>query len=84
MKKIIYSKHALEQMEERGATKNEVEEAICRGEKIPAKKERLSFRLNFQYNSEWGGKKYAIKQVMPVVAEENNKLIVVTVYTFYF
>ena len=49
MKKLSYSKHALFQMLERGATREEVAEAISKGEKVPAKKERHAYRLNFQY-----------------------------------
>lgn len=71
-------------MEERGANKNEVKEAIKNGERIPAKRGRRAYRRNFQYNKEWGGKLYSMKQVMPVVVEENETIVVVTVYTFYF
>jgi len=31
----------------------------------------------------WAGI-YAIKQVVPVIKEEANEIIVITVYTFYF
>ena len=82
--KIIYSQHALEQMQERGASKKEVEEAIYKGERMPAKKDRISFRYNFQFNAKWGNKEFAIKQVMPVVVKEGGNYVVVTVYTFYF
>ncbi len=84
MKKITCSHHAIEQMEERGATKNEVETAIAKGERVPAKRGRIAFRFNFQYNAKWGGREFAMKQVMPVVVEENDEYVVVTVYTFYF
>ena len=47
MTRIVYSPHALEQMKERGATKEEVEETIIKGEMIPAKKGRIAFRYNF-------------------------------------
>lgn len=84
MEKIIFSDHALGQMEERGATRYEVESAILKGERIPAKKGRHAYRLNFQYDNNWSGKFYAMKQVMPIIEEEDGKTIVVTVYTFYF
>jgi hypothetical protein len=71
-------------MVERGATEDEVKEAIGRGVCEPAKRGRLMYRLNFQYDAEWQGKFYAIKQVAPVVAEEEERLVVVTVYTFFF
>lgn len=84
MRQIKYSDHALEQMAERGATKEEIEEAIANGERTPAKKGRLAYRYNFQYNKAWAQKFYAIKQVMPIVKEEETQTVVVTVYVFYF
>lgn len=84
MKPIQFSKHALEQMAERGAEESEVIEAIRTGERVPAKKSRQGYRKNFQYNRSWGDQTYAIKQVLAIIAEESNALVVVTVYTFYF
>jgi len=84
MKPIRLTTHALEQLVERGATEDEVRAAIERGVHEPAKRGRLMHRLNFQYNAEWQDKFYAIKQVAPVVAEAQNEIVVVTVYTFYF
>ncbi len=53
------------------------------------------FRKNFAFNSQWRGKHYelplrpsaslrAVKQVAPVVAEEAYRLVVVTVFVYYF
>ncbi len=82
--KVRFSRHALVQMAERGAARSEVVKVIQEGEEIPAKIGRRSYRLNFQYNSSWMGRRYRIKQVVPVVVEEKGKFIVVTVYVFYF
>jgi len=84
MKPIRFSQHAREQMVERGADEHEVIETIRAGEQVPAKHGRLGYRKNFQYNHLWGGRTYAIKQVLAIVVEESDALIVVTVYTFYF
>ncbi len=84
MKAIRFSKHALEQMAERGADEDAVIETIRTGEVVPAKRGRRGFRKNFQYNRVWGGRTYAIQQILAIVAEETDVLIVVTVYTFYF
>ena len=72
MKHIVFSNHALEQLEDRGADKEEVKIAIRDGELIPAKKGRISFRKNFAFNSTWKGKHYEIKQVLPIVKEEES------------
>ena len=84
MKPIKFSQHACEQMLERGASEDEVIETIRTGERAPAKRGRQGYRKNFQYNRLWGGRTYAIKQVLVIVAEEPDVLVVVTVYTFYF
>lgn len=82
-KPIRLSQHALDNMADRSATKEEVELAIRTGECFPAKKGRLSFRKNFSYNAMWKGKYYQVKQVMPIVVEEHNRFVVVTVYVFF-
>lgn len=81
---IEISPHALEQMAERGALEEEVKIAVRNGEEEPVRKGRLMYRKNFPFGRVWRGKKYTIKQVAPVVAKESAKLIVVTVYAFYF
>ncbi len=83
-KPVHFSRHALQQMIERGATDDEVLEAIRSGEQVSAKRGRLGYRKNFQYERLWGGRYYPIKQVLAIVVEESQTLVVVTVYTFYF
>lgn len=81
---VEISHHAREQMDERGANESEVLQAIQNGIDEPARKGRKMYRKNFQFNGLWRGRQYKVKQVVPVVAEEGNKLVVVTVYVFYF
>jgi len=49
MKTIVFSQHALEQMPDRGAAREEVEVAIRAGERVPAKEGRIAFRKNFPF-----------------------------------
>ena len=83
MKPIILSQHAQEHLADRGATLSDVEMAIWEGESIPAKKGRIAFRKNFPFKSHWKGRYYVSKQIMPIVVEEPDRYIVVTVYVFY-
>ena len=71
-------------MAERGASEAEVILTIEKGESESARKNRKLFRKNFQFNGNWRGRHYNIKQVAPIVAHKGDKLIVVTVYVFYF
>jgi hypothetical protein len=81
---VEISDHAKEQMVERGASEAEVLLAIEKGESESVRKNRKLFRKNFQFNGSWRGRQYNIKQVAPIVAYKGDKLIVVTVYVFYF
>jgi len=81
---VIFTNHALEQAELRGTNEVEMIAAIEQGEEIPAKKGRFMSRKNFEFNATWQGKPYQIKQVAPVFVRENEKIVVITVYTFYF
>ena len=83
-KPIILTRHATERMGERGASEDDVREAIRIGHCEPAQRGLIQYRLNLEFNGKWDGRYYAIKQVVPIVAEEKEQLVVVTVYTFYF
>ena len=84
MKPIRFTAQAIERCSQRGASEDEVRETIERGLREPAKRGRFMYRHNFEYRAKWHGEYYAIKQVAPVVAEAENEIVVVTMYTFYF
>ena len=84
MKPIRLTQHARERCLQRGATEDELREAILSGSREPAKKGRLLRRLNVEFGKEWQGTTYPIKQVAPVIAETDDEIIVVTVFVFYF
>jgi hypothetical protein len=82
-KEIRFSDHAMDQINDRGTSKEEVSTAIRGGEEIPAKRGRKAYRKNFPFESYWKGRYYSIKQVMPIVREEVESIMVITVYVFY-
>jgi len=84
VRNIEISPHAHQQMAERGTHETEVFAAIQQGETEPTRKGRIMYRKNFPFEGQWRGRRYRIKQVAPVVAEEGDKLVVVTVYVFYY
>ena len=84
MRRIILTRHAIEQAGERGTNEREIRKAIRQGEKAAAKKGRVAYRLNFPFGRTWGERSYATKQVMAVTADEPHAIVVVTVYVFYF
>jgi len=50
----------------------------------PAREGRFACRLNFEFHGQWQRSHYHVKQVVPVVAEEADRLVVVTVFVLYF
>lgn len=84
MKPIRLTRHAAEQCVERGATATEVCYAVEHGSREPAKHGRTLCRCNFSHNGLWQGNHYAIKQVAPIIKEELDEIVVISVYTFFF
>ena len=71
-------------MQERGASEADVREAIRSGQREAAKRGLVLHRINLEFKREWDGRYYGVQQVAAIVAEEADRLVVVTVYTFYF
>jgi hypothetical protein len=84
VKEIIFSQHVKDQMVDRGTSEDEIRIAIRDGEKISAKRGREAYLKNFPFESYWKEKYYTTKQVVPIVMEETNEIVVVTVYVYYF
>lgn len=83
-KPVVFTSHALQRMRERGTREEDVRTAIRIGEREAAQRGLVLYRLNLEFKREWDGCYYAVQQVVPVVAEEEDRFMVVTVYTFYF
>ncbi len=83
-KPIRLSGHAREQMVHRGASEQEVREAIREGVWGDAEGGRRDSRKEYKFDAEWNGRRYATKQVRPVFVEETGEIVVVTVYVYYF
>jgi hypothetical protein len=81
---IRFHRHALERMEERGATEDEVATTVEAGERFEAKFNRVGFRRNFSLGGRWRGKKYNTKQVEVFAIPEDSDWLVITVITRYF
>jgi len=81
---VRFHPHARERLAERGATEQEVIDAVQSGESFPAKFGRTGFRRNFWFDSLWRGKQYATKQVEVFAVEEGDDWLVITVVTRYY
>ena len=83
-KRIEFSPHGREKALDRGASESEVRAAILAGSTEPARKGSVLFRKNLAFHGSWRGKHYGVKQVAPVVVEEEDRFVVVSVYVYYF
>lgn len=82
---IRFHPHAIERIEERGTTQDEVRSTVESGEKFPAKFGRVGFRRNFSFDRQWRGHSFSTKQVEVFAVEEAPQdWLVITVITRYF
>ena len=84
MKPIRLSQHCRLKMRDRGATEEEILQAIREARWGPADSGRMDCRKDFAFGREWKGRYYATKQVRPIFVEEPEEILVVTVYVYYF
>ena len=84
MKPIRLSGHAVSYFFRRGFTKEEVETTIRGTRWEPAEQGRFECRKNFPFGQEWNGKAYSFKQLRPIFVEDENEIVVVTVYVYYY
>jgi hypothetical protein len=83
-KPVIFTHHARERMQERGAREEDVRAALRLGQREPTQRGLAQYRLNIEFRREWAGRYYGVQQIVPAVDEEAERIVVVTVYTFYF
>jgi hypothetical protein len=85
LKRITIPSHASERMLLRGATENEVREAIIDGERDVAKSGRFASRKTFEFNaiSPINNKRYALKTVEVIWIDEPEEIVVVTTKVYY-
>lgn len=84
MATVQYTMHALDQIMLRGATREEVEAAVERGEQFPAKHGRTGFRRNFSGEHRWRGRLFDTKQLEVYAVFEDSGWLVITVIVKYF
>ena len=84
MKPIRLSGHAQVASLSRGATEQEVVDAVREAPWEPAELGRTQSRKDFVFGQNWNGRTYSTKQVRPIFVEEADEIVVVTVYVYYF
>ncbi len=83
-KPIRLSGHAKQQIRYRGTSEIDVIQTIRSSNWTDAERGRFECRMNFSFYREWNGTFYEAQQIRPIFVEEENEIIVVTVYVYYF
>lgn len=81
---IILSQHAKEQLVFRGVTEEEIIKTIESATWEQAELGRLTCKKDFKFEKQWNKKHYKTKQVKPIFVKEDQRIVVVTVYSYYF
>lgn len=81
-KPIRFTHHARLRLA-RGTTPEEVIRAIREAPWKPAPQGRWECLLEVLFQGEWNGKRYNGKQVRPVFVEEEDSVVVITVYVYF-
>jgi hypothetical protein len=84
LKPVRLSGHSEGYLELRGTSKGEIEEAIRTANWEAADRGRTQCRKEFAYGAYWNDKYYVTKQVRPIFVEEDDEIVVVTFYTYYY
>jgi hypothetical protein len=82
--RIVIHHHALERMEERGATREEIQKTIKSGRISPAKFGRQRYGLTFSFADRWRGHFYEHKHIEVYCVDDRDSRIVITVVVKYF
>ena len=80
---IKNEQHTLDRAEERGTTREEIEDVLENGIEISARGRRRGKAKVYEFKRERIGKYYEHKRVEVIYAEEADVLITVTVYVYY-
>jgi len=75
--------HTLERAQERGASEQEIKDAIETGFDIPAKYGRMGKAKVYDFKQKRHGKYYEQKRIEVIYTIEENSIVTVTVYVFY-
>jgi len=70
-------------MVERGVREDDVRAAVLTGRREPAQHGLFAYRLRVDFNSVWKGRYYEAQELEVIAAEEDEAVVVVTVYAFY-
>jgi hypothetical protein len=84
VKPIELSPHVHSRLASRGTNRAEIELAIREADWQSARSGRFECRKDFAFDSLWNGRHFLTKQVRPIFIDEPERIVVVTVYVYFF
>lgn len=82
-KPLYFTRHARRQMEARNATPEQVEAVIRTASWRSGERGRYTASKVFPFHGQHFGRFYAAKELVPVFVEESDRIVIITVYTFF-
>ena len=76
---FIYTKHARERMEQRGADEEEVEETLLMGEVVSVRDGKSKYERTYQKPCMFEGRRFPKKKLEVVAAKDEDDWVIVTV-----
>jgi hypothetical protein len=83
-KPIRLTDHAKAYRSQRGFSENEVAESIETGPWQSAEHDRFESAKEFPFDGMWNGIHYQMKKVRTIFVEENDEIVVITGYVYYY
>jgi len=81
---VRFTQHALDSARKRGTNQTEAQSVIRNAPWRAAKHGRMEAEMEFPYAGRWNDRHYQSKKVNPVFIIENQEIIIITVYCFYY
>jgi len=81
---VIFHSHALDRMEERGATKDEILKTIEMGQISMARFGRRLYSMSFPFRDYWRSQFYEQKHIDAYAVDDEGDIIVITVVVKYY
>jgi hypothetical protein len=82
-KPVRLSAHAKLRLPQRGASEEEVLQALRDGDWQPMADGKIETRLEFAGSVEWNGLTYRSRVVRPIFVELGSEIVVVTVFVYF-
>jgi len=83
VKTVVFTRHARQRLAERRTTEEEVIQAIRNAPWVRAERQRFAATKWYPFGQEHEGVFYVGKDVRPILVDETDRIVVVTLYVYF-